>query len=170
MRSFQSISMRSFRPATTTRIARTPFSTNARCLATGDYGSGEGDPAGERPQEQGANPSADKEHPGPPPPSAARGGGKQSGTSGSQSQEQQKGSDLSSKNLKEGAQPKIHSESAPHHSDHSEDVKKHNREMDQRAERPTEKADESDREGDKVDKEFWKGKVPVLIMNRVDLR
>ncbi|KAG9562803.1 hypothetical protein KCU79_g6138, partial [Aureobasidium melanogenum] len=51
------------------------FSTMARRMANQDYGSGSGDPKGEKPQEQGANPSADKEHPGPPPPKAGQGSG-----------------------------------------------------------------------------------------------
>lgn len=37
-------------------------------FASGDYGSGTGDPKGENPQEQGPNPSEKLEHPGPPPP------------------------------------------------------------------------------------------------------
>ncbi|KAL9071811.1 MAG: hypothetical protein Q9157_005322 [Trypethelium eluteriae] len=52
-----------------------PFSHRAPLLATGDYGSGSGDPRGENPQSQGPNPSADKEHPGPPPPKAGQGSG-----------------------------------------------------------------------------------------------
>lgn len=52
-------------------------------FASGDYGSGSGDPKGEKPQEQGANPSADKEHPGPPPPKVGQNtGGATKGTSG----------------------------------------------------------------------------------------
>ena len=42
-------------------------------FATQDYGSGDGNPAGEKPQEQGQNPSEKLEHPGPPPPSVAKG-------------------------------------------------------------------------------------------------
>ncbi|OSS55121.1 hypothetical protein B5807_00389 [Epicoccum nigrum] len=42
-------------------------------FATQDYGSGDGNPAGEKPQQQGQNPSEDIEHPGPPPPKVARG-------------------------------------------------------------------------------------------------
>jgi len=53
-------------------------------FASGDYGSGAGDPKGENPQEQGANPSADKEHPGPPPPKVGQntGGATKAGADG----------------------------------------------------------------------------------------
>jgi len=53
-------------------------------FASGDYGSGAGDPKGENPQEQGANPSADKEHPGPPPPKVGQntGGATKAGAEG----------------------------------------------------------------------------------------
>lgn len=37
-------------------------------LATQDYGSGAGNPAGEDPEAQGGQPSSDIEHPGPAPP------------------------------------------------------------------------------------------------------
>lgn len=42
-------------------------------FATSDYGSGKGNPAGEKPQQQGENPSENVEHPGPPPPKVAQG-------------------------------------------------------------------------------------------------
>jgi hypothetical protein len=41
--------------------------------STQDYGSGAGNPAGESPEKQGANPSENLEHPGPAPPKVARG-------------------------------------------------------------------------------------------------
>lgn len=47
----------------------------AHRFASGDYGSGAGDPKGEKPQQQGSNPSADLEHPGPPPPKVGQGSG-----------------------------------------------------------------------------------------------
>ena len=59
-----------------TRIQSTTFGFAQTRFASGDYGSGEGDPRGERPQEQGPNPSEDKEHPGPPPPKTSDKGGK----------------------------------------------------------------------------------------------
>lgn len=46
-----------------------------RRLAHGDYGSGDGNPAGEKPQDQGPNPSEHLEHPGPPPPDVGKGTG-----------------------------------------------------------------------------------------------
>ncbi|KAL6711201.1 hypothetical protein ACN47E_005732 [Coniothyrium glycines] len=42
-------------------------------FATQDYGSGDGNPVGEKPQQQGENPSENIEHPGPPPPKVAQG-------------------------------------------------------------------------------------------------
>ncbi|KAJ4378092.1 hypothetical protein N0V83_000924 [Neocucurbitaria cava] len=42
-------------------------------FATGDYGSPEGNPAGEKAQKQGQNASENLEHPGPPPPKVAEG-------------------------------------------------------------------------------------------------
>ena len=42
-------------------------------FATQDYGSGDGNPAGEKPQQQGQNLSEGIEHPGPPPPKVAKG-------------------------------------------------------------------------------------------------
>jgi hypothetical protein len=42
-------------------------------FATQDYGSGKGNPAGEKPEKQGANPSENLEHPGPAPPKVAQG-------------------------------------------------------------------------------------------------
>lgn len=42
-------------------------------FATSDYGSGDGNPAGEQPQKQGENLSENVEHPGPPPPKVAQG-------------------------------------------------------------------------------------------------
>ncbi|KAL1799798.1 hypothetical protein ACET3X_000140 [Alternaria dauci] len=42
-------------------------------FATSDYGSGKGNPAGETPEKQGANPSENLEHPGPAPPKVAQG-------------------------------------------------------------------------------------------------
>ena len=50
----------------TPRIQTTSFVQTR--FASGDYGSGTGDPKGEKPQEQGPNPSEKLEHPGPPPP------------------------------------------------------------------------------------------------------
>ena len=70
--------MTSFRLArpTTNLLARTqlravvrPTSFTQSRFASQDYGSGAGDPKGEKPQDQGPNPSEKLEHPGAPPPS-----------------------------------------------------------------------------------------------------
>ncbi|KAF2097159.1 hypothetical protein NA57DRAFT_57759 [Rhizodiscina lignyota] len=160
------------------------FSTTSRRFASGDYGSGKGDPKGEKPQEQGPNPSADKEHPGPPPPKAGQGTGggpTKKGEAGHQGSEGQKKSFstysrpleqrrgfksspmLSATGLKkpkgdtENAQPKILGDNPPAEGEQSEEVKQHNKEVDERAERPTERVDEADVEKDKVHKKFWAG-------------
>jgi hypothetical protein len=61
-----------------TRALRPALSTIPRArpqvrFATQDYGSGAGNPAGEKPEKQGANPSESLEHPGPAPPKVAKG-------------------------------------------------------------------------------------------------
>ena len=145
-------------------------------FATQDYGSGEGNPAGEKPQQQGQNPSENVEHPGPPPPKVARGqsssspnedsgssSGKSSSTSSeSKPSEQSQSNDGASKTgagdgkSVNGAQPKILNENPP--ATDSEDVKQHNREMDQRAEKAHEQVSNEEAEKDKVPKSFWSGK------------
>ncbi len=141
-------------------------------FATQDYGSGEGNPAGEKPQQQGQNPSEGIEHPGPPPPKVARGqsssspnddSGKPSSSSsqpksGQQSQSNDGASKTSAGDGKSvnGAQPKILNENPP--ATDSEEVKQHNREMDQRAEKAYEQVSNEDTEKDKVPKSFWSGK------------
>ena len=54
---------------------RTSLPIASQRFATQDYGSGTGDPVGDNPQQQGENPSADLEHPGPPPPKVGQGTG-----------------------------------------------------------------------------------------------
>lgn len=125
------------------------------------YGGGEGDPKGENPQEQGSNPSAELEHPGPPPPKVGQGTGggptkadgnghntQQNESSGGQS----KGSSSSSGGVSGSPQPKIMGENNP---EHGEDVKAHNQDMRKRHDR----ADESAKSGgsEPVDKKFWSG-------------
>ena len=139
-------------------------STTIRTYASGDYGSGKGDPKGENPLEQGANPSADIEHPGPPPPSAGQGSGSgptkgtndghNSGNSPSApgSGQGQKSGGGGSGGSGKGAQPKILRDTLPAEPD--EDVKQHNREMSQRADRAHEKAEDDV----KVPKGYWSGK------------
>lgn len=58
------------RPAALSAVPRARMQVR---FATQDYGSGEGNPAGESPQKQGENPSENLEHPGPPPPKVAQG-------------------------------------------------------------------------------------------------
>ena len=70
-----------FRPITSIRSSPrsllSPLYTQQHRLYAGgsSYGGGEGDPKGENPQDQGSNPSADLEHPGPAPPKVGQGTG-----------------------------------------------------------------------------------------------
>lgn len=125
----------------------------SRRYASGDYGSGTGDPVGEKPQEQGKNPSEDKEHPGPPPPSGAKGNSSGSST-------EQSSSNKSSQTTSKGAQPKILADNPPATSDES--VRKHNEEMEQRAEKADSKVSNEDAKNDKVPKGFWSGKAAFM--------
>ncbi|KAF2819026.1 hypothetical protein CC86DRAFT_375433, partial [Ophiobolus disseminans] len=125
-------------------------------FATQDYGSGAGNPAGEKPEKQGKNRSESLEHPGPPPPKVAKGQSSSSpnnddssGSSSSKSSsgepsgksaEKPQSNDGASKS-KKGAQPKILSTSPPSKENESEDVKKHNREMETRTEKAHEQVD-----------------------------
>jgi len=135
--------------------------------ATSDYGSGKGDPKGETPQDQGANPSADKEHPGAPPPKEGQGSGSSptkgtsSGHNTGDSKQAQKRQFSTVRQLwvkdkpktTEGLSPKIHSESPPAKGEQGEDVKRHNEEMEERSDRAHEKY-----EGEEsVDPKFWSG-------------
>lgn len=138
------------------------------------YGGGGGDPKGENPQEQGSNPSADLEHPGPPPPKAGQGTGggptkanadghntQQNESSGGQS----KGSSSSSGGVSRSPQPKILGEN---NAEDSEDVKAHNEDMRKRHDR----ADESAKSGgsDLVGKSFWSGECsPDFVGKNMEL-
>ncbi|KAJ4392605.1 hypothetical protein N0V91_011353 [Didymella pomorum] len=171
------------RPASLLRSAARPaavrpafFARPQVRFATQDYGSGDGNPAGENPQQQGQNPSESLEHPGPPPPKVAKGQSssspnEDSGSSSSKSSssssssspsEQSQSNDGASKtgggNGKSinGAQPKILNAKPP--ATESEDVKQHNKEMDQRAEKAYEQVSNEEAEKDKVPKSFWAGK------------
>jgi hypothetical protein len=157
------------------RTQRAAFSITTRSLATSDYGSGKGDPRGEKPQEQGANPSADLEHPGPPPPKEGQGsgagptkGGKEGGNSGNASEQSKKGKQQpqqqqqqqeKSSSQKNGApQPKIYNpDGPPSKESESQEVREHNRQMDQRTETASNQASNEDVKKDEVPKEFWKG-------------
>ncbi|KAF1932920.1 uncharacterized protein M421DRAFT_252775 [Didymella exigua CBS 183.55] len=142
-------------------------------FATQDYGSGEGNPVGEKPQQQGQNPSENIEHPGPPPPKIARGQSssspnEDSGSSSSNSSSSSKPSEQSQSNdgasktgggdgkSVNGAQPKILNARPP--ATESEEVRQHNKEMDQRAEKSHEQLGSEEAEKDKVSKSFWAGK------------
>ena len=131
-------------------------------LAHQSYGGGDGDPKGENPQDQGSNPSADLEHPGPPPPSVGKGTGggptKALGKSQNSIKHEASGGSGAAQNhgTSNGAQPKIHSESTP--AEGNEDVRKHNEELNNRYERASNAIDEGDKHN--VGKGFWKGKVP----------
>lgn len=128
------------------RFSRTllrPTSIQQYRYAHESYGGGEGNPKGESPQQQGSNPSAEKEHPGPPPPTEGQGTGggptkatesghntEENSSSGSSSSSSRSGS---KENAVDGAQPKILSENGP--IEESEDVKQHNAEYAKRHDR-----------------------------------
>lgn len=134
------------RPFATARFSARPssFAVKNRFYAGQSYGGGEGDPKGEKPQEQGSNPSADLEHPGPPPPDVGKGTGggptkagegghntQQNNSSGGSSGGGGKQSGASQSNG--GPQPKIHSEGTP--AEESAEVKAHNEDMGKRHDR-----------------------------------
>lgn len=131
------------------------------------YGGGEGDPKGENPSDQGSNPSADLEHPGPPPPSAGSGTGggpTKSGKEGHNTQQNDASNGGGQTSTSEsggasggegdGPQPKIHKQNAPEEHTHSDEVRAHNADMEKRHDRPNEKSAEKE---DKVDKGYWSG-------------
>lgn len=142
-------------------------------FATQDYGSGDGNPAGEKPQQQGQNPSEGLEHPGPSPPKVAKGQSSSSpnedsgssstkSSSSSMPSEQSQSNDGASKTGRgngesvNGAQPKILNASPP--ATESEDVKQHNEEMEHRAKKAHEQVNKEELEKDRVPKSFWAGK------------
>ncbi|KAK5125676.1 hypothetical protein LTR85_011950 [Meristemomyces frigidus] len=133
----------------------------SRRAAHQDYGSGDGNPAGENPQDQPKNPKEHMEHPGPEAPSVGKSSGESS--SGSSSGGQQQGAQKSSSGKEpaskgtQGAQPKILNESPPRDGEAPQDVEDHNREMDNRAEKAHSKVSSNDAEKDKVGKKFWAG-------------
>ncbi|CAF9934898.1 MAG: hypothetical protein HETSPECPRED_009399 [Heterodermia speciosa] len=139
----------------------------------GSYGGGEGDPKGENPQEQGSNPSADLEHPGPPPPSVGQGTGggpTKAGESGHNTQENESsgGRNKASSEQKSvsGSRPTILGENDP---EYSEDVRAHNEDMKKRYDRPKEGVEHDAK--DNVDKKFWSGEAaqnPLTAMQIAD--
>lgn len=169
-----------FRPITSIRCSPrsllSPVYTQQNRLYAGgsSYGGGEGDPKGENPSDQGSNPSADLEHPGPPPPSVGHGTGggptkkgaeghnsQQNSSSGSGGQASTSGSGGASGSEGDGPQPKIHKHNAPEENTHSDEVRAHNEEMAKRHDRPNEKSSD---EEDKVDKGYWKGKLLAMFL------
>ncbi|KAL9578206.1 MAG: hypothetical protein Q9212_005865 [Teloschistes hypoglaucus] len=151
-----------FRP-----FSATPFTSRTQCLvsqqqrfyAGQDYGGGQGDPKGETPQQQGSNPSAEKEHPGPPPPDVGKGTGggpTKAGEGGHNTQQNDSSSGSSkqsgAKQSTSGPQPKIHAENNP--AEENDDVKAHNEDMAKRHDRANA---EVDSKGETVEKGFWKG-------------
>ena len=172
-----------FRPITTATISSSPrsflspvYTQQHRLYAGGSsYGGGEGDPKGENPSDQGSNPSADLEHPGPPPPSVGQGTGggpTKKGAEGHNTQQNDSsGGGQASASGSGGAsgagsggdpQPKIHKHSAPDEHTHSAEVRAHNEEMAKRHDRPNGTSGGDDR----VDKNFWKGQsVATFVPN-----
>lgn len=150
-----------FRPLAASRFPTTRPTLIAvqqhRYYAGQSYGGGQGDPKGETPQQQGANPSAEHEHPGPPPPDVGKGTGggpTKAGADGhntsdgpSQGNSNKSGASQSSG----GPQPKILSEDIP--TEESDDVKAHNEDMGKRHDRANA---EVDKKGETVEKGFWK--------------
>ncbi|KAL8935685.1 MAG: hypothetical protein Q9211_004569 [Gyalolechia sp. 1 TL-2023] len=149
------------RPFGTARFSSRPSSHafhQYRYYAAQSYGSGQGDPKGENPQDQGSNPSADKEHPGPPPPDVGKGtgGGPTKAHEGGHNTQQNASSGASS--AKSGAsqsnggpQPKIFSGDQP--TEESDEVKAHNQDMAKRHDRANAEVND-DRQT--VGKDFWK--------------
>ncbi|KAF2678427.1 hypothetical protein K458DRAFT_394968 [Lentithecium fluviatile CBS 122367] len=144
-------------------------------FATQDYGSGEGNPAGEDPQAQGTNSkkAREMEHPGPDAPKAAQSKGQQSQSSSpSQSEGSTSGSNASRKDGSggtsnrgtKGAQPKILADNPPAEGEQNEEVRQHNQEMDSRAERAYQQIDNRDAYKDKEPSQFSKGMSPVVAI------
>ncbi|KAI8937120.1 hypothetical protein NX059_006333 [Plenodomus lindquistii] len=72
-------------------------------FATSDYGSGKGNPAGEKPEKQGQNPSENLEHPGPAPPKVAQGKSSSSPNSDNGGSNANPKADSSTSNAKTGS-------------------------------------------------------------------
>jgi hypothetical protein len=131
-------------------------------FATQGYGSGDGNPAGEKPAEQGKNRSEHLEHPGPPPPKVAKGQSSSSPNnddSKSSNKSDSSASKSDSSKATKGAQPKILDEKPPSKENESEDVRKHNEAMENRTEKTHEQASSEDTKDEKVEKDYWAGKL-----------
>ena len=141
---------------------RSPIAIQHRLYAQQSYGGADDDPKAGDPQNQGSNPSADKEHPGPPPPAEGQGTGggptkANKGGHNTQQNESSSGDGDVSHGGKESnsAQPKIHSSKVPEEHEHSDEVKQHNDEMDNR--RLGGAQNKQDDGKHNVDKGYWSG-------------
>ena len=159
-------SLSSIRPSTRTS-SLSIYASQRRLYPGSNYGGGEGDPKGENPLDQGSNPSADLEHPGPPPPDVGKGTGggpTKKGAEGHNTRENAsssgQGGNEGSKGREGGPQPKIHNHNAPAEEHHSEEVRKHNEDMGKRYDRPQEKSPDKE---DKVNKPYWSGPYPSIL-------
>ena len=140
----------------------TPFTSVQQIRhASQDYGSGQGDPKGSNPQDQGSNPSAELEHPGPPPPSVGQGTGggptkaREDGHNTQQNSSSGGGSGQGASETS-GAQPKIHDAKIP--PEESEEVRQHNEDMGKRHDRSHNQIGDDG----KVDKGFWSGELKLV--------
>ncbi|KAF2761101.1 hypothetical protein EJ05DRAFT_473660 [Pseudovirgaria hyperparasitica] len=98
-------------------------------FASSDYGSGDGDPAGEKPQEQGKSKATrDREHPGPSAPDVGQTNKSASGTEAKQDDQRSPNANAEV----QGKKPKITHEPHPQQ---DESVKEHNDEVERRKER-----------------------------------
>jgi hypothetical protein len=138
-------------------LAAAPRARQQVRWGTSDYGSGTGNPAGEKPEKQGANPSEGLEHPGPAPPDVAKGKSSSSPNEDSSKDTSQKSSASKSSSNK-GAQPKILNEQPPPEEEQRDDVKQHNKDMENRTEKKNEQASDKDTKDEKVPKKYWAGK------------
>ncbi len=153
-----------YRSVRFSRIAVRPAAIRPRQqlrYAHESYGGGEGNPTGENPQQQGANPSAEKEHPGPPPPSVGQGTGggpTKADGSGHNTADHHSASTSGSKGhaASGGAQPKILNPDAP--AEEGEDVKQHNADNAKRHDRA-----DGDQDDQKVDPKYWSGMSSLII-------
>ena len=133
------------------------YTPQRRLYAGSSYGGGEGDPKGENPQDQGPNPSAGLEHPGPPPPDVGHGTGggpTKKGPDGHNTGQSPSNSSQGASGEGGGPRPAIHKHNAPEEHSQSDDVKAHNEDMAKRYDRANERSPDKE---DKVDKGFWSG-------------
>ena len=148
---------RSIRPVRTPprSILTSTYVLQRRRYPGSSYGGGEGDPKGENPQDQGSNPSADLEHPGPAPPDVGKGTGGGPTKAGTEGHNTEQNSSSGGSSGGDGPQPKIHKHDASEEHTHSDDVKAHNKDMERRHDRANEKSPDED---DRVGKDYWSGK------------